>query len=186
MNEEITQDLVKLSSGDAQSAENILPAIYEELKALAENYLRQERINHTLQATALVNEAWLRLVDQSQVNWQGRAHFFAIAAKMMRRVLIDHARKHSAAKRAGDRQKLSLDTAQLNLRTSSDLDLVDLDDALNRLGELNERHARVVELRFFAGLTVEETATILGVCEKTVKNDWQAARAWLLCELSDA
>jgi len=170
---------VRLTDGDRGVLDELLPLIYSELRKLASNYLRRERSGHTLQATALVHEAYLRLVDQNQVQWQNRAHFFGVAAQMMRRILVDHARAHDADKRGGEFQKLSLDE---NLEVSGgdqDLNLVALDDALNRLAELDPQKSKIVELRFFGGLSVEETAEVLNVSAPTVKRQWRMAKAWL-------
>jgi RNA polymerase sigma factor (TIGR02999 family) len=164
------------------SLEELLPLVYDELRALAGAYLARERIGHTLQPTALVHEAYLRLVDQTQVRWRGRVHFLAIGARMMRRVLIDYARRRQRGKRGGDRRRVTLPAVahqqQLDLE-----DLLALDDALTRLTELSPRQARVVELRYFSGLGVDETARFLGVAKRTVEGDWTHARAWLKREL---
>jgi RNA polymerase sigma factor (TIGR02999 family) len=158
--------------------EELLPLVYQELRRLAAGYLRRERAGHTLQPTALVHEAYLRMVDQTQVRWQNRAHFFGVAAQMMRRILVDHARSQHAEKRGGDVQKLSLDE---NIDVSGDRasELVALDEALERLAEIDPQKSRVVELRFFGGLSVEETAEVLGVSAPTVKRHWRLAKAWL-------
>ncbi|HYH87505.1 MAG TPA: sigma-70 family RNA polymerase sigma factor [Pyrinomonadaceae bacterium] len=182
--QEVTRLLVRLTDGDRGVLDELLPLIYGELRKLASNYLRRERSGHTLQATALVHEAYLRLVDQNQVQWQNRAHFFGVAAQMMRRILVDHARAHDADKRGGEFQKLSLDE---NLDVSGDdkdLNLVALDDALNRLAELDPQKSKIVELRFFGGLSVEETAEVLGVSAPTVKRQWRMAKAWLYGQVS--
>jgi RNA polymerase sigma factor (TIGR02999 family) len=160
-----------------------MPLVYDELRRLADHYLRQERPDHTLQPTALVHEAYLRLVDQSRVEWQNRAHFLGVAAQLMRRILVDHARRHHALKRGGFRQKLSLDEA-VDYSQTPDVDLVALDDALNALEQFDERQSRIVELRFFGGLTIEETAEALSVSPATVKVDWNMAKAWLRQEIS--
>ena len=173
-----TQILVDLGNGDRSAASRLMPLIYDELHALAARYMRQERPDHTLQATALVNEAYLRLIDQSRVDWKSRAHFFAVAAEMIRRVLVDHAREHHAAKRGGAAGKVSL-TDSMGVLEDPDIDLIALDEALGELGRLKERHRKVVELRFFGGLSLEETAHVLGVSTQTVRGDWRTARAWL-------
>lgn len=162
-----------------------MPFVYDELRRLADHYLRQERPDHTLQPTALVHEAYLRLVDQSRVEWQSRAHFIGVAAQLMRRILVDYARRHHASKRGGFREKLSLDEA-VDYSQTRDLDLVALDDALNALEQFDERQSRIVELRFFGGLTIEETAEALGVSPATVKVEWNMAKAWLRREISRA
>ena len=173
-----TQILADLSRGDRSAASRLMPLIYDELHALAARSMRQERPDHTLQATALVNEAYLRLIDQSRVDWQSRAHFFAVAAEMIRRVLVDHAREHDAAKRGGAAGKVIL-TDSMGALEDPDIDLIALDEALGELGRLKERHRKVVELRFFGGLSVQETAHVLGVSTQTVRGDWRTARAWL-------
>jgi len=185
-NDEATELLLSSRAGDAVAAAELFPLVLEELRRLAERKMAHERVDHTLQVTALVNEAYLKLVDQTQANLCDRHHFMAIAATAMRRVLVDHARKKRAAKRGGDREKLPLDTQiPLGDGANATIELADLGDALDRLSELDERAGRVVELRYFAGLTREETAEILGVSSTTVRNDWDSARAWLYAQLSD-
>jgi RNA polymerase sigma factor (TIGR02999 family) len=172
---EVTRLLEALNAGDGDARERLIPLVYDELRKLAGGYMSRERPGHTLQPTALVNEAWLKLADQSRVEWKGRAHFFGIAAQAMRRILIDHHRRRSAARRAG-RAVTLIDAAE----TFDDpLDFIILDDALDKLAELDPRAARIVELRFFGGLTVEETAEVLDVSVPTVKRDWRMAKAWL-------
>lgn len=173
-----TEILGLMASGDRSAPERLLRLLYDELRAMAASRLRHERPGHTLQPTALVHEAYLRLVDQTRVQWQSKAHFMAVAAQAMRRIVIDHARAHHAAKRGGDAQRLTISDS-LAESAEPPLDLLDLDEALRDLEALEPRQARVVELRFFAGLGVPETAEALGVGEKTVKNDWRFARAWL-------
>ncbi len=172
-----TQILIDLGNGDGSAADRLMPLVYEELRALAEWHMKQERSDHTLQATALVHEAYIRLVDQARVDWKGRAHFMAVAAQVIRRILVDHAREHRAAKRGGQAQKVSLTDAIES--EVAPVDLLALEESLDRLGQLNERHQKVVELRFFGGLSVKETAHVLGVSPQTVKADWHMARAWL-------
>ena len=175
----VTQLLADWGSGDRQALEELMPLVYQELHRLADYYLRRERQGHTLQAPALINEAYLKIIDQHSVNWQNRAHFFGVAAQMMRRILVDHARAHEAEKRGGEFQKLSLDE---NLDASGgerDVNLVALDDALNRLAEMDPQKSKIVELRFFGGLSVEETAEVMGVSAPTVKRQWRMAKAWL-------
>lgn len=179
----VTRLLVDWGNGDRQALEKLTPLVYQELKRLAARYLRRERREHTLQSTALVHEAWLRLIDQKQVHWQNRAQFFGIAAEMIRRILIDHARGRQAAKRGDGAIKLTLDDA-LGTPNRRDLDLVALDDALHDLGKLDPQQGRLVELRFFAGLSIEESAEVLGVSSATVKREWTAAKAWLYREIS--
>ena len=173
-----TQILVDLANGDRSAAERLMPLVYDELRALAERYMQQERSSHTLQATALVHEAYIRLIDQSRVDWKSRDHFFAVAAETIRRVLVDHARKHRAAKRGGAAQKVSL-TEVMGASQPQHIDLLALDEALGELGELNDRQRKVVEMRFFGGLSVDATAHVLAVSAQTVRSDWTMARAWL-------
>jgi RNA polymerase sigma factor (TIGR02999 family) len=176
--ESVTQLLLELSRGNNDAVDALLPLIYDELRSLAANYLRRERSNHTLQPTALVHEAYLRLVDQTRVNWQNRAHFFGVAAQMMRRILVDHARAHGAVKRGADFQKLSLDE-NIDKAVERSHELVALDEALRELAEMDEKKSRIVELRYFGGLSVEETAEVLGLSPVTVKRHWRMAKAWL-------
>ncbi len=172
--------------GATSSADDLLPLVYDELRNVARRFMAQERPNHTLQPTALVHEAYLRMVDGTRVDWQGRAHFFAVGAKVMRRILIDHARKRGTEKRGGSRQRITLADAGLAGRELDLEELLTLDTALQRLAALDERQARIVELRFFADLTVEEIANLLGLSKRTVEGDWTHARAWLARELSAA
>lgn len=178
---EVTALLRDWSGGDRQALERLMPLVYGELRRLAASYLRRERPDHTLQPTALVNEAYLRLVDQRSVSWANRAHFFGIAAQLMRRILVDHARRRQAAKRAAAYRV----TATPAVSPSGDRapELLALDGALSDLEKLDARQARIVELRFFAGLTVEETAEVTGVSPATVKREWRTARAWLRREI---
>ncbi len=178
----ITHLLMEWSAGDERALDRLTPLVYEELRHQAARYLRRERRGHTLQTTALINEAYLRLIDAKDVHWQSRAHFFAIAANLMRRILVDHARRRDAAKRGGSQLRLTLDEA-LAVTKEPDLDLLAIDEALDRLAKIDPQQARVVELRFFSGLSVEETAASLGVSPKTVKRDWSVARAWLRREI---
>jgi RNA polymerase sigma-70 factor, ECF subfamily len=175
---DVTRLLVRLTDGDRAALDDLLPLVYGELRRLAASYLRRERADHTLQPTALVHESYLRLVDQTQVRWQNRAHFFGVAAQMMRRILVDHARERVAEKRGGGAERLSLDE---NIAVSGERarELVALDEALARLAEIDPEKSRVVELRFFGGLSVEETAEVLGVSAPTVKRHWRMAKAWL-------
>lgn len=169
--------------GSKNDVEDLLfPLVYNELRKIARAHLRRERADHTLQPTALVNEAYLRLVDQERVQWQGRAHFFGIASQMMRRILVDHARRKNAARRGAGAHKVTLDEAMLAGERRS-VDLVALDDALQRLAELDPGQGRLVELRFFGGLTIEETAEVMEVSPATIKREWFTARAWLFREL---
>lgn len=180
---EATSLLMSAAEGDGQAMPRLLDLVYDELRALAESYLARERPDHTLQATALVHEAYLRLVDQTRVPWSNRGHFFAVAATAMRRVLINHARARGRLKRGGGGRTFSLDEA-LTIGQAPDERLLALDDALTRLAHLDARKAHVVELRFFAGLTNAECAGVLGVAEATVRRDWKFAKAWLLHDLT--
>jgi RNA polymerase sigma factor (TIGR02999 family) len=169
---------VSWSQGDKQALNELMPLVYEELRRLAKSYLRRERPDHTLQGTAVVHEAFLRLIDQNRVQWQNRAHFFGVAAQMIRHILVDHARAQLAGKRGGGAAKLSLDEA-MAVPGGKDVDLLALDDALIRLAKMDEQQSRIVELRYFGGLTIEETAEVIGVSPATVKRDWVMAKAWL-------
>jgi len=166
----------------AQIAETLLPEVYDELHSLAEKYLRRERKNHTLQPTALVHEAFMRLVDQSRVDWKGRTHFLAVGAEAMRRILIDHARARRRGKRGGDWHRVVLSEAEA-AQKQDEVDSVALHEALERLAALDEQQARIVELRFFGGLTVEEVAHVLGVSKRKIEGDWTHAKAWLSAQL---
>lgn len=184
MTRRITHLLKEWSDGDQQALEDLAPLVYDELRQQAARYLRKERPNHSLQATALIHEAFLRLIDVKEVEWQNRAHFFAIAANLMRRILVDHARKRDAEKRGGSQIWLTLDES-LAVAQETDVDLLAIDEALDRLAAIDPQQARIVELRFFSGLTVEETATALDISPKTVKRDWSVARAWLRREIGE-
>jgi RNA polymerase sigma-70 factor (ECF subfamily) len=179
---DVTVLLSELAHGNQDAAERLIPLVYEELKRLARSYMRRERPDHTLQATALVHEAYLKLVRQQAVHWQGRSHFFGIAAQIMRRILIDHARAHLREKRGGVKKDLPLDEALVFSAAQSE-ELVKLDEALQRLSVVDARQGRIVELRFFGGLSIEEAAELLGISPKTVKRDWSVAKAWLYNEL---
>ena len=181
---DVTALLISWSSGERSAADRLIPAVYDELHRQAARALRREGDEHTLQATALVHEAYLRLVDQRRVEWRNRAHFFGIAAEVMRRVLVDHARARLAAKRGGGMQRLTLDEAVEVSSGGGDADVLALHDALERLALLDAGQARLVELRYFGGLNIEETADTLGVSPATVKREWALARAWLRRELS--
>jgi RNA polymerase sigma factor (TIGR02999 family) len=176
--EGITQLLTQWSSGDQAALDELMPLVYDELRRVAIGRLRRERDNHTLQPTALVHEAYLRLTNQQSVDWQSRAQFFSLAATMMRNILVDHARQAKAAKRGGPQYTLSLDQAD-QLGSGPDVVLVALDDALRELSSIKPQHSKIVELRFFGGLTIEETAEALGVSHATVERGWTFARAWL-------
>ncbi len=183
----LTQTLQKAAGGSHEAVADLMPLVYGELRAIAGNQLQRERRNHTLQATALANEAYLRMVDQKNVDWKGRAHFLAIAAEVIRRILVDHARKKGAAKRGAGAAQVTLTLGGV-LETPGDqneVDLLALDEAMRELAVLSDRQSRVVELRFFGGLSVEETAYTLGVSERTVKGDWRVAKAWLRRQLDE-
>ena len=179
----ITELLAGYGRGDKEALDRLMPIVYDELRRQAARYLRREQAGHTLQTTALIHEAYVRLVDQRNVQWQNRAHFFGIAAQLMRRILVDHARTKKRVKRGGSGVRVSLGEANVAAR-GEDLDVVALDEALNRLARIDEQQSRVVELRFFSGLTVEETAEAMGISPATVKRDWSMAKAWLHRELS--
>ncbi|HEY0429457.1 MAG TPA: sigma-70 family RNA polymerase sigma factor [Pyrinomonadaceae bacterium] len=178
-----TQILKDAQAGNRQSLDDFLPLVYEELRRIAAHKLGSERKNHTLQATALVHEAYLRLIEQHSVNWQNRAHFFAIASEMMRRILVNHAESHNAKKRGDGKTMISLDDAG-DLAAESEVDLIFLDRALKELAEFDPDAAKIVELKFFGGLTNEEAAEVLGVSDSTVKREWRMARAWLTTKLT--
>ena len=181
--EGITQLLVDWSKGDQAALEKLMPLVYDELRRLASNYLRRERASHTLQPTALVNEAYLKLVDQRHAKWQNRAQFFGISAQLMRRILVDHARQHQAAKRGGSKQqRLSITSAE-RVAKQPEIDLLALNEALDELTIMDPQQAQIVELKFFGGLSIEETAEVLGISHATVERDWKMARAWLRRQL---
>jgi len=179
----VTRALVAHSNGDPKAASQLLPLVYDKLRALAATYMRGERPDHTLQPTALVHEAYLKLVDLTKIDWQGKTHFFAVAATQMRRVLADHARTRRADKRGGGARKVTLSDPSAITPTGL-VDMLDLDEAMDRLAGESPRQSRVVELRFFGGLSVKETAHVLDVSEGTVKGDWKVAKAWLARELA--
>ena len=180
---QITDQLIAWSKGDAAALDKLIPAVYQELRRMADYYLRGEDSGHSLQPTALVHEAYLRLIDQTKVDWHNRAHFFGVAAQMMRRILVDHAKAKHRVKRGGTANKVSLDET-IYLTSERAAELVALDVALKVLNQMDERKSRIVELRYFGGLTVEETAQVLDVSDKTVMRDWNLAKAWLYQELS--
>ncbi len=182
--QEVTQVLVDWSNGDRAAADRLMPLIYDELRQIARGYLQSERADHTLQATGLVHEAYLRLVDQTTTTWQNRAHFFGVAAGVMRRVLVDHARRHRTEKRGGKWDKLEFDEALMPGLARS-VDLVALDEALLELAKIDLRQSQIVELRFFGGLTTEEAAEVLDVSPRTIKREWRRAKAWLRREIMD-
>ncbi len=181
----ITELLAKWSEGDEGALNELTPLVYEELRRVARRYLRRERSYHTLQSTALVHEAYLRLVQQRHAHWKSRAHFFAIAARLMRRILVDYARRRQAAKREAGGIKLSLEEA-VALPNSQSVDLLELNEALNDLAELDPQQSRIVELRFFGGLSFEEVSEVIGVSVTTVKRHWSTAKAWLFHEIGRA
>jgi len=174
----VTDLLVHWSEGDQEALNKLIPLVYDELHKLASRYLRRERRDHTLQTTAVVHEAYLKLVNQRDANFENRLHFFAVAAQIMRRILVDYARRHHASKRGGDLYKLSLDEALVTSEEKG-ADLLALDEALERLAAIDPRQSRVVELRIFAGLTLEETAQALNISPSTVRREWSTAKAWL-------
>lgn len=180
---DITELLREMANGNAEAASVVMERVYQELHRLAAAQMRRERRDHTLQTTALVNEAYLRVVGNREANWQNRAQFFGVAAQMMRRILINHARAHGSAKRGGLQERITLDAADVPLNQPGEV--LALDEALTRLAETDPRQARIVELRFFAGLSIEETAQVLDVSLRTVKRDWRVARAWLYSELAN-
>jgi RNA polymerase sigma factor (TIGR02999 family) len=182
--QEVSTLLRAWSGGDPKALAKLTPIVYDELHRLARRYMKRERPGHSLQTTALVNEAYTRLVDYKRMQWQDRAHFFAVSAQLMRRILVEHARRHNL-KRGGGVQHVSLDEATI-VGGDGDTDLVALDDAMNALARLDPRKVQVVEMRFFGGLSVEETAEVLKVSSVTVKRDWRAARTWLYRELTGA
>lgn len=179
---DITQLLLAWGNGDQAALEQMVPLVNAELHRLAKHYLVRERSSHTLQTTALVNEAYLRLIDWKHVEWQNRAHFFGLSAQLMRRILVDHARRRSYRKRGGDARQVPLEEAAV-VSVERSADLIALDDALNTLAEMDARKSRIIELRFFGGLSVEETAEALKISPRTVKREWALAQAWLYREL---
>ena len=181
---QVTQLLLEWSSGNREALDKLVPLVDRELNRLAHHYMRQERQGHTLQTTALVNEVYLKLVDQRQAQWKNRAHFFALSAQLMRRILVDHARKRNYVKHGGGAHKVTLDEV-MAVSPASNTDLIALNEALDRLAGIDERKSKVVELRFFGGLSVEETAEVLHVSPLTVKRDWSMAKAWLFNSLNN-
>jgi RNA polymerase sigma factor (TIGR02999 family) len=180
---QVTQLLLDWSKGDLSAVDKLMPLIDEELRRLAHRYMSRERVGHTLQTTALVNEAFLRLVNRKNLQWQNRAHFFGLAAQVMRTILVDHARSHASAKRGGGARNLELDEA-LVVSQQKASEVVALDEALKQLALIDLRQSRIVELRFFGGLTVEEAAEVLDVSPVTIKREWSTAKAWLYHELA--
>ena len=180
---DVTELLLAWNTGDRTALDCLMPLVYEELRRLARRYMRSENSAHSLQATVLVNEAYIRLVDQQRVNWKNRAHFFGAAAQIIRRVLVEHARARGRLKRGGDALKVPFD-GESDPRSEVQWDLIALDDALNQLTKLDPQQERVVELRYFTGLSIEETAEALSISPATVKRDWATARAWLFREMT--
>ena len=181
--DQVTQLLVRWRGGDRQALDALMPLVYEELRRLAHYYLQRERSDHTLQSTALVHEAYMRMLGQKLPDWQNRAHFFGVAARLMRQILVEYARGHHAAKRGGDAYKVTLDEGAL-VAQKTDLDVILLDDALQDLAKLDEQQSRIVELRFFAGLSIDDTSEVLGISPATVAREWTTARIWLHREIS--
>ena len=179
---QVTQLLETLEPGDRHAGEQLFADVYVELRALAARYLHRERKSHTLQPTALVHEAYLKLVGHTRVDWQGRAHFLAFAAQAMRQILVDHARRHRAAKRGGDRHRIALDD-NLVIESNRNVDLLALEDALTKLAKLNPRQAQMIELRFFGGLDIAEVAKVMEMSKRSVEREWTMVRAWLRREL---
>jgi RNA polymerase sigma factor (TIGR02999 family) len=178
----VTQLLEKFEPGDRHAEEQLFADVYTELRALAARYLHRERKSHTLQPTALVHEAYLKLVGQTRIDWQGRAHFLAIAARVMRQILVDHARRHRAARRGGNRHRITLDD-NLVAESNRDVDLLAIEDALTKLTKLDPCQAQMVELRFFGGLSIVEVANVMGISKRSVEREWTMIRAWLRREL---
>ena len=181
---ELTRILSHISSGDKAAADRLMPLVYDHLRSMAATYLRRESPGHTLQPTALVNEAYLKLVDQRNVDWRGKTHFFAVSAEIMRRILVDYARSKKRQKRGGDFERIKLHT-DLQISRDRDDDLLAVDEAIDKLAKKDSRQAKIVELRFFGGLTVAEVAEVLGISKRTVEAEWTVIRAWLRRELSD-
>jgi len=179
---QVTKLLIDWGNGDKTALDELMPLVYEELRRLAHHYMSRERVGHTLQTSALVNEAYLRLVNRKDVHWQNRAHFFAIAAQLMRTILVDHARSHGYAKRGGGARQIPLDET-LVVSPDRTGEVIELDEALTRLADFDLQQSRIVELKFFGGLTIEETAVVLGISPATIKREWNTARAWLFREL---
>jgi RNA polymerase sigma factor (TIGR02999 family) len=180
----VTQMLREWSDGDQAVLENLMPLVYDELRRLASRSLRKERPGHTLQTTALIHEAYLKLVNQRDAKWQNRSHFFAIASQAMRRILVDYARERHREKRGGSAENLPIEEAAFVASQEKSVDLVALDEALTRLAKFDERQAKVVELRYFSGLDIDETAEVLGISNATVRRDWNIAKAWLKQEIT--
>jgi RNA polymerase sigma factor (TIGR02999 family) len=180
----VTELLRATASGDRRQLDALMAAIYQDLRRLAVRHMQRERNDHTLQPTALVNEAYLKLIDQRSTDWKDRVHFFAVASRIIRRILVDHARERNALKRGGDRQRQSIEDAEL-LAVAPGVDVIALDEALEDLAAIDAAQARIVELRYFSGLTIEEVADLLSTSPRSVDRDWKCAKAWLYCRLAD-
>jgi len=183
MAKDVTELLRSFRKGNPEAGAKLIPLVYEELRRMARRHMRQESPGHTLQTTALIHEAYLRLVEQKETNWENRAHFFGVASQLMRRILVDHARASETAKRGGAAEKVPLDEEFLAWSPEKSSELIALDESLNRLAQLSPRQSQIVEMRFFGGLTVEEIAEVLHITSRTVKRDWNIARAWLVREV---
>lgn len=181
---DVTGLLLKWSDGDSEALNDLMPLVYDEMQRIAHGYLRNERSGHTLQTTALVNEAYLKLVDQTRIQWQNRAHFLGIAANAMRRILIDHARKRLSGKRGSGAQKISIDERAIDIRDEKASELIELDAALKKLAEIAPERSRLVELKYFGGLSNDEIAECLGISTPTVNRHWRLTKAWLYNEIS--
>ena len=181
--EQVTQLLVRWRDGDRKALDSLMPIVYSELRGMAHSYLQRERSDHTLQSTALVHEAYVRLIGQKLPEWQNRAHFFGVAARLMRQILVEYARGHQAAKRGGNACKVTIEEGSL-MAQQADLDVVILDEALQDLAKLDEQQSRIVELRFFGGLSIDDTSEVLGISPATVSREWSTARIWLHREIS--
>ena len=179
----MTELLIAWSEGDKAALDKLIPFVYEELRRLANRYMRRENRGHTLQTSALVNEAYLKLIDQRNVRWQNRAHFFAVSAQLMRRILVDHARQHQAVKRGGSGQQRVSITSVEKIVKQPEVDLLALNEALDELAKMDPQQSRIVELKFFGGLSIDEIAEVLGIGHATVERDWKMARAWLRRQL---
>ena len=182
--QEISRILQQWSDGGKEASEKLMPLVYEELRRQASRYMRRERIGHTLQATALIHEAYLKLIDQRDVNWQNRAHFFGVAAQVMKRILVDYAKARHREKRGGEAENLPLDEARFVISDGKSVDLIALDEALTRFAEFDPQQAKIVELKYFAGMKIEEIAEALRLSPATVKREWNSAKAWLHSEIS--
>lgn len=183
-NSNITQLLIAWSDGRREALDDLMPMVYADLRRVAAGYMRREGAGHALQPTALVHEAYVRLIDQKQVKWRNRAHFFGVAAGLMRRILVDHARRRRAEKRGGDLERVTLTGDEVATDTHKEIDVLALDEALERLAEFDPQQERIVELRYFGGLTIEETAEVVGISAATVVREWTIAKAWLRADLS--